>query len=157
MNRKLILLVVILLTHSSFALSYMLPISAKITNNSAQPVGLYCQATKPAPECYGEGCILASWPDRNIQPNETKNVELWIFRDDKATLLLSVIGPLQETSNKADEYTVAQFQNNNGLYYGDLTFTMNRSFGGIDAMHRGNFQYNIGKEGGKYVLSLVIK
>lgn len=156
MLKKIYGLSLLFVMHFVSASAFMLPIATRFHNQTPHILDLYCQSTHPSPDCYGEGCVMSSWPLLNIKPGETRDVDLWIFREDSSHLVLSVLSVLNSDSKQADSYLVDHFVNSNYDYLAELTLVMDAAKSNIVGTYSGNIQYSISKNHHDYSLDIVI-
>lgn len=94
-------------------------ISAEVKNQTPYLLDVFCQVTRPSPDCYGEGCVWSSWPKTKIAPGETAPVEFWITRDDQSRMIISLMSALEDDNQLADQHLINQLQSGNH-YLGEV-------------------------------------
>ena len=93
------------------ASGFFLLINTNFINETNEMMDVFCQVTRPMPDCYGEGCLWSAWPERKIPAGQSRSAELWITRDDESRMVVSLFGALEGIgSTTSDRYLLQHMQ-----------------------------------------------
>lgn len=154
---RVILLSLLSVSQCVCAFEWMFPIEATISNLSDSDIDLFCQASGPAVDSYGEGYAYEAWPLSKLEAGQERNVTLFIFRDDSSKLKVSVLSAADVDGNLADEKTAAHLRNNS-KYFGDITLFVDYSEEEtLKASFTGGLEGSVSGVNGEYALSLTVR
>ena len=156
MIKKMYGLLIVFTMQFALASAFMLPIATKVHNQTSHTLDLYCQSMHPSPECYGEGCVMSSWPLLDLKPGETQNVDLWMFREDDSHLVLSILSTLESSNKQVDNYVIDHFIHSDFDYLAELTLVMDAAKSTISGTYSGNIQYNISNHYNNYSMDIIV-